>query len=116
MIGGSYYYGVKGQSNWNMAMLLKHIVSVAPKGYPPLIRFIIKIPKGGTSPGGREYKQGGFYSTMAMSLEHAETDSDFLDYVEDFNKQNNVHEIVRMLPWEQKKQARPSAKSKGKRK
>lgn len=110
MIGGSYFYSVKGQSNWNMAMLLKYIAESAPQGYPPLFRFIIRIPKGGSSPGGREYKQGGFYSTMAMSLEGAETDSDFLDYVEDFNKNGGVHEIVRMLPWQQEKTAARRAK------
>ena len=110
MIGGSYYYGVKGQSNWNMAMLLKYIAESAPQGYPPLFRFIIKIPKGGSSPGGREFKEGGYYSTMAMSLEGAETDSDFLDYIEEHNKNGGINEIVRMLPWQQEKTAARKAK------
>lgn len=120
MTGGSYYYAVKGQTNWNMAMLLKYIHSIAPQGYPPLFRFIIRIPTGGTSPGGREYKQGGFYSTMAMSLEHATTDNDYLDYIEEYNKQNNIYEIVRMLPWQVAQHKKPVKKTaprrKGKRK
>ena len=112
MIGGSYFYGVKGQSNWNIAMLLKSAAENAPKGYPPLVRFIIRIPKGGTSPGGREFKQGGFYSTAAMTLEHAETDSDFLDIAEEFNTHGNIHEVVRMLPWQTEKTKARKAKRK----
>lgn len=102
IIGGSYFYKVEGTGNWNIAMTLKYINSVAPKGYPPLIRFVIRVPKGGTSPGGREFKQGGFYSSMIMSLEHAETDNDYLDIVEEFNTHGRIFEVVRMLPWEKK--------------
>lgn len=58
-----------------------------------LVRFVIKVPKGGSSPGGREYGKVGYFSSPWYDLT-ARTDSDLFEVLESFGRHNMIHEIV----------------------
>jgi len=105
MIGGSFYYSVKGATDWEKAMLLKYAFELTPKGYPPLVRFISDMPKSAEYPAGPR-------STNIVSLEHCQNDNDFLDIIEEYNRFGRMLEVVRMLPWQVDKTKARKAKGK----
>ncbi len=58
-----------------------------------LVRFVVRIPKGGTSPGGREFKKGGHYSTSYINI-HGYSDVELWEMIEQNNTHGTIVEIV----------------------
>lgn len=58
-----------------------------------LVRFVIRIPKGTTSPGGREFKKSGYFSTAYQQIGGL-SDVELWELFSKHNQHGSIHQII----------------------